>query len=289
MVITITNSRLHQVAAAGDLPPAAPRRRRRDRDGHEGRGLHRAPLRVLDPRLPAVLHQPRQGLPLEGLRAARGARARPRAATSATSCRCARASGCSPCSRRATSPRRSTSCSRPARASSRRPSSAPTTRRSRPTASSRSTSATTTSSSPCAASRRATTSSWSPAPARPRASRRPRCARWAATRAACAGMNVAQAGNACSRWTSPATTRSCSSSPRTASASARAIDEYPVKGRGAMGVKTIKLTEAQGRPRRRARRPRARGARVHLAQRHGPAHLGARHQPLRPRRRRACG
>ena len=64
--------RLHQVAAARDLPPAAARRRRRDRDGHEGRRLHRAPLRVLVARLPAVLLQPRQGLPLEGLRAARG-------------------------------------------------------------------------------------------------------------------------------------------------------------------------------------------------------------------------
>ena len=41
------------------------------RDGHEGRRLHRAPLRLLDPRLPALLHQPRQGLPLEGLRATR--------------------------------------------------------------------------------------------------------------------------------------------------------------------------------------------------------------------------
>ena len=65
--------RLHQVAAADDLPQAAPRRRGRDRDGHEGRRLHRAPLRVLVARLPALLLQPRQGLPLEGLRAARGA------------------------------------------------------------------------------------------------------------------------------------------------------------------------------------------------------------------------
>ena len=44
----------------------------------------------------------------------------------------------------------------------------------------------------------------------------------------------------------------------------------------------------QGRARRRARRPRAPGARVHLAERDGPAHVGARDQPLRPRRRRAC-
>ncbi len=64
--------RLHQVAAARDLPQPEARRRRRDRHGHEGRGLHRAPLRLLDARLPAVLHQPRQGLPPEGLRAARG-------------------------------------------------------------------------------------------------------------------------------------------------------------------------------------------------------------------------
>ncbi len=56
--------RLHQVAAAGDLPQPASRRPRRDGHGHEGRRLHRAPLRVLDARLPAVLHQPRQGLPV---------------------------------------------------------------------------------------------------------------------------------------------------------------------------------------------------------------------------------
>ena len=64
--------RLHQVAAAGHVPPAAPRRPGRDRDGHEGRRLHRAPLRDVVARLPALLLQPRQGLPLEGLRAAGG-------------------------------------------------------------------------------------------------------------------------------------------------------------------------------------------------------------------------
>ena len=99
---------LHQVAAAGHLPPAAPRRGRHHGDGPQGRRLHRAPVRLLDARLPAVLHEPRQGLPVEGLRAAGGRAARRRAATSATCCRCARASGCSPCSRRATSRRPST-------------------------------------------------------------------------------------------------------------------------------------------------------------------------------------
>ena len=39
----------------------------------------------------------------------------------------------------------------------------------------------------------------------------------------------------------------------------------------------------QGPAGRRPRRARARGARVHLPERHGPAHLGARDQPLRPR------
>ena len=136
---------LHQVAAAVHLPPAAPRRDRRHRHGHEGRRLHRAPVRLLDPRLPAVLHQPRQGLPAQGLRAARGVADRegPRAGQPAAAARGrARPVGAR---RRATSPRASTSCSPPATGWSRRPSSSPTTRRSRPTGSSRSTSATTTS------------------------------------------------------------------------------------------------------------------------------------------------
>ena len=137
--------RLHQVAAAVDLPPAAPRRRRRDRDGHEGRRLHRAPVRLLDPRLPAVLHQPRQGLPAQGLRAARGLadRARPGAGQPAAAARGrAGAVGAGHARlRRGQVP----GVRHPQRAWSRRPSSAPTTRRSRPTASSRSTSATTTS------------------------------------------------------------------------------------------------------------------------------------------------
>ena len=59
------------------------------------------------------------------------------------------------------------------------------------------------------------------------------------------GMNVGAARARCSRWTSRATTRTCSSSPRTASASARSSREYR-KDRGTKGVKTIALTEAKG-------------------------------------------
>ena len=61
---------LHQAPARDLLPRAAPRRRRRDGHGPEGRGLHRAPLRRLDARLRPLLHHRRQGLPAEGARAA---------------------------------------------------------------------------------------------------------------------------------------------------------------------------------------------------------------------------
>ena len=64
--------RLREAPAARHLPPAAPRRHRGDGDEPEGGGLHRAPPHLLDPRLPPLLHQPRQGLPPQGLRAARG-------------------------------------------------------------------------------------------------------------------------------------------------------------------------------------------------------------------------
>ena len=72
MVVSITNS-----GYIKSLPLSTYRQQRRggDRDhrhGHEGRRLHRASVRRLHARLPAVLHQPRQGLPAEGLRAAGG-------------------------------------------------------------------------------------------------------------------------------------------------------------------------------------------------------------------------
>ena len=147
---------LHQVPAARHLPHAAPRRGRRDGHGHEGRRLHRAPLRVLDARLPVVLHQPRQDLPLEGLRAARGrphlqgALPRQRAAAARGRARAVRAGHARLLGVRLPRLRHE------AAGRSRRPSSRPTTRRSRPTASSRSTSATTTSWSPSGAWTRAT-------------------------------------------------------------------------------------------------------------------------------------
>ena len=53
----------------------------------------------------------RQGLPAQGARAARGQPPGRAAAPSSTCCRCARASACARCSRRATSPRACTWCS----------------------------------------------------------------------------------------------------------------------------------------------------------------------------------
>ena len=70
MVIAITQLRLHQAATRDRVPRAATRRHRRDGDGAQGRGLHRAPVRRLDARLHPLLHQRRQGVPAEGARAA---------------------------------------------------------------------------------------------------------------------------------------------------------------------------------------------------------------------------
>ena len=61
------------------------------------------------------------------------------------------------------------------------------------------------------------------------------------------------------------------------------VDEYRLTSRGAKGVKTITFTEAKGLLAGAHGGARARGARLHLPERHGPADLGARHQPLRPR------
>ena len=70
MVIAITRSGYIKRLPGDRLPRAAARRHRRDGDGAEGRGLHRAPLRRLDARLRPLLHLGRQGLPAQGARAA---------------------------------------------------------------------------------------------------------------------------------------------------------------------------------------------------------------------------
>ena len=70
--------RLHQAHPDRDVPAPAPRRERRLRDGHEGRGLHRASLHRLDAQLHPLLH--RQGAVLlgEGARDSAGRAPRPR-------------------------------------------------------------------------------------------------------------------------------------------------------------------------------------------------------------------
>ena len=70
MVIAITRSGYIKRLPVTDLPRAAARRHRRDGDGAQGRGLHRASLRRVDARLHPLLHERRQGLPPQGARAA---------------------------------------------------------------------------------------------------------------------------------------------------------------------------------------------------------------------------
>ena len=62
------------------------------------------------------------------------------------------------------------------------------------------------------------------------------------------------------------------------------IEEYPVKGRGAMGVKTIGADREEGRRGRRADRARAPRPRLHLAERDGPAHRRQGHLEAGPAR-----
>ena len=62
-----------------------------------------------------------------------------------------------------------------------------------------------------------------------------------------------------------------------------AVAEYPVKGRGTKGVLTVKLTDEERRPGRRADRARAPGAALHLSERDGPAHHRRRHLADGPR------
>ena len=64
--------RLHQAAGDHLVPLAAPRRQGRDRRAHQGRGLHRAPVRRRHPQLPAVPHRPGPLLLAQGARGRAG-------------------------------------------------------------------------------------------------------------------------------------------------------------------------------------------------------------------------
>ena len=251
MVISITHS-----GYVKRLPLATYRQQRRggigrDGDGPQGGRLHRAPAHLLDPRLPAVLHQPRQGLPAEGLRAARGLAdlEGPGAGERAAAARRRAGDGGDPHPRlqggqvprlrHRQGPGEEDRVHRP------------TTRRSRPTGSSRS--------------RSATATSWSQVRLTDGdddillVSKSGHASRFSREEGAVDGpRHLRRQGDerrrqdrhgsrtACWRWTSPATTRSSSSSPRTATASAPQVSEYPVKGRGTKGVLTIKLTAKKG-------------------------------------------
>ena len=71
MVIAITQSGYIKRPAGDGVPRTASRWDRRGWGmDPEGLGLHRAPVRRLDPRLHPVLHERRQGLPAQGARAA---------------------------------------------------------------------------------------------------------------------------------------------------------------------------------------------------------------------------
>ena len=60
------------------------------------------------------------------------------------------------------------------------------------------------------------------------------------------------------------------------------IEDYPIKGRGTMGVKTIGADREEGRPGGRADRAPAPRPRLHLAERDGPAHGRQGHLPAGP-------
>ena len=72
MVVTVSHEGYIKRNPVARVPRPAPRRARQDRRDDQGRGLHRAPLRRLDARLPAVLHHQRQALLDQGARAPAG-------------------------------------------------------------------------------------------------------------------------------------------------------------------------------------------------------------------------
>ena len=128
MVIAITRSGYIKRLPVTAYREQKRRRQGRDGDGPEGGRLHRAPVRRLHARLPALLHVGREGLPVEGARAAarlspvEGPRRRQPASRSA------RASRSAQFSRRGSSRSPISSSSRPGRGWSRRRSSPSTTR-----------------------------------------------------------------------------------------------------------------------------------------------------------------
>ena len=285
MVISITHS-----GYIKSLPLATYRQQKRGGvgvtgHGHEGRGLHRAPLRVLDARLPPVLHEPRQGLPRRRSTSCPRRRAPRRAARSSTCCRCARASACRPSWPRATSPRASTSSSRRKKGQIKK---TEFMAYNTPIKADGIIAIKIRDDDELVAVRRTSGDDDIIM-----VSRSGQAARFNEDQVRPMGRDTGgvrgherrrAATTACSRWTSRGPTRSCSSSPRTATASARAIADYPVKGRGTMGVKTIGLTEKKGGAGRRADRARAPRARVHLAERDGPAHERQGHLEAGPAR-----
>ena len=157
-----------------------------------------------------------------------------------------------------------------------------TTRRSRPTASSPSTSATTTSSSPCGGRAATTTSSWSPRKGQAVRFHEDGARAMGRDTSGVRGMDVSGPDDAV-----------------LAMDVARDDDELLVVTENGYGKRTgdrpvpqdeprrqgrrdDQAHRGEGRPRRRARRARAPGARLHLARGHGAAHRRPRHQPLRP-------
>ena len=97
------------------------------------------------------------------------------------------------------------------------------------------------------------------------------------------GMNVRQKGNAAAgdgrRPRRPGAARRHRERLRQAHGDLRLSGQGPRHD----GRQDDPADREQGCAGRRAGRARAPGARLHLPERHGPAHLGARHQPLRPR------
>ena len=212
-------------------------------------------------------------------------RAPPRAARSSTSCRCARASASRRCSPRATSPRRKylVFATRNGHRQEDRVRS-PTTRRSRPTASSRSTSATTTSCSPCAPSTSGDEIIMVSRAGLTRALRRVRRARDGPRHHRRARHGRRRRSGEVIAMDVARDDMDLLVVTENGYGKRTQISQYRKTNRGAKGVKTIGLTEQQGRARRRARRARAPGARVHLRRRHGPAHRRRAASPAGPLR-----